>query len=359
MTCQDCQIIERCDPGPGRLYLAPFLSHTLKALHKHLQAQGYPVHNGIEGVLEIRLGNGDLQPLAQRLKDQLSEAEIRDCQAALLPEDQSFGIAHLPRTQSLHALLARACSGWLVDIIETESLLFHFQPIVHTRRPDQIFAYESLMRGQSPGEHSLIYPDRLLEQARAARLMFQLDRTARINAIRQATGHNIRCNIFINFNPTTIYDPAYCLQTTLNEVRRLGADPQRFVFEVVETEAVSDTAHLRRIVDFYREAGFRVALDDLGAGYASLNLLAELRPDFVKFDRAMVKGIDQDPFRQKVLAKLIEMAGELDIATIAEGVETRAEWDWLRGRRVDYVQGYLFARPATPPPAPEVPEDPR
>ncbi|SEQ33985.1 EAL domain, c-di-GMP-specific phosphodiesterase class I (or its enzymatically inactive variant) [Ectothiorhodospira magna] len=359
MTCQDCQVIERCDPGPGRLYLAPFLSHTLKALHKHLQARGHPVQHPSEGVLEIHLDSGDLQPLAQWLRDQLSEAEIRDCQAVLLAGDQPFGIAHLPRTQSLYALLARACGGWLMDIIETESLVFHFQPIVHTRRPDQVFAYESLMRGQIPGESALIYPDRLLEQARAARLLFQLDRVARINAIRQATGHDIRCNIFINFNPTTIYDPAYCLRTTLSEAHRLGADPTRFVFEVVETEAVSDTANLRRIVDFYREAGFRVALDDLGAGYASLNLLAELRPDFVKFDRAMVKGIDQDPFRQKVLTKLIEMAGELNIATIAEGVETRAEWDWLRGQQVDYVQGYLFARPATPPPAPEVPEDPR
>ncbi|MCG5501739.1 EAL domain-containing protein, partial [Ectothiorhodospira lacustris] len=356
MTCQDCQVIERCTPGPGRLYLAPFLSHTLKALHSHLQTRGYPVHNGTPGVLEVRLDDGDLQPLAHLLRDLMSEAEIRDCQAALLPRDQSFGIVHLPRTQTLHTLLARTCSDWLIDLIEAESLVFHFQPIVHTLRPDQVFAYESLMRGQLPGKNSLIYPDRLLEQARAARLMFQLDRVARINAIRQATGHDIRCNIFINFNPTTIYDPAYCLQTTLQEVRRLGADPDRFVFEVVETEAVSDTAHLRRIVDFYRGAGFRVALDDLGAGYASLNLLAELRPDFVKFDRAMVKGIDQDPFRQKVLAKLIEMAGELGIATIAEGVETRAEWDWLRGQQVNYVQGYLFARPATPPPAPEVPK---
>ncbi|EHQ52283.1 diguanylate phosphodiesterase [Ectothiorhodospira sp. PHS-1] len=359
MTCQDCQVIERRTPGPGRLYLAPFLSHTLKALHKHLQVRGYPVHNGIEGVLEIRLDEGDLLPLSHVLRDHLSEAEMVDCQAVLLPDDQSFSIAHLPRTKSLHALLARAGSDWLMDIIETESLIFHFQPIVHTQRPDQVFAYESLMRGQSPGESALIYPDRLLEQARAAHLLFQLDRVARINAIRQATEHDIRCNIFINFNPTTIYDPAYCLRTTLAEAQRLGADPGRFVFEVVETEAVSDTANLRRIVDFYREAGFRVALDDLGAGYSSLNLLTELRPDFVKFDRAMVNGVDQDPFRQKVLTKLIEMAGELDIATIAEGVETRAEWDWLRGRRVDYVQGYLFARPATPPPAPEVPEDPR
>ncbi|MBK1672786.1 diguanylate phosphodiesterase [Ectothiorhodospira shaposhnikovii] len=359
MTCQDCQVVERCTPGPGRLYLAPFLSHTLKKLLRHLQTRGYPVHNGIEGVLEVRLDDGDLQPLAYLLRDLMSETEIGDCQAVLLPRDQSFGITHLPRTQTLHSLLARACGGWLVDIIESESLLFHFQPIVHTRCPDQVFAYESLMRGQLPGENPLIYPVRLLDQARAARLMFQLDRVARINAIRQAIEHDIRCNIFINFNPSAIYDPAYCLQTTLNEIHRLGADPQRFVFEVVETEAVSDTAHLRRIVDFYRDAGFRVALDDLGAGYASLNLLTELRPDFVKFDRAMVKGIDQDPFRQKVLAKLIEMAGDLAISTIAEGVENRAEWDWLRGRRVDYVQGYLFARPATPPPAPEVPEDPR
>ncbi len=94
------------------------------------------------------------------------------------------------------------------------------------------------------------------------------------------------------------------------------------------------------------------ALDDLGSGYASLNLLAQLRPDYVKFDRELIRAIDRDPYKQKVVRKLIEMALELGIGTVAEGIERREEWLWLRDAGIEYAQRYWFARPASPPPVP-------
>jgi EAL domain-containing protein (putative c-di-GMP-specific phosphodiesterase class I) len=119
---------------------------------------------------------------------------------------------------------------------------------------------------------------------------------------------------------------------------------------VVESDAVSDTEHLLNIVKFYRQKGFRIALDDLGAGYGSLNLLTSLKPDFVKFDRELICGVDLDPYKQKVFVKLVEMAHELGIHTLAEGVETEGEYRWLAAQGVEYLQGYFFARPASPPP---------
>ncbi|MCG5515181.1 MULTISPECIES: EAL domain-containing protein [unclassified Ectothiorhodospira] len=356
MRCVDCQVIERSSQGPGSLFLAPFLSHTLKALKRQLNGLGVPARETHPGVLEVPVSTGGPGAMDATLRQHLSEAEIIDCRAVFLPEGEAFTLATLPHTQSLMTLLARAGSGWLADLIEAERFIFHFQPIVHCQDPAHIFAHEALVRGYlSDEDRSLVFPDRLFGQARASRMMFQLDRAARVNAIRQAVGHGFDGRVFINFNPTTIYDPTYCLKTTLDEVERLGADADRLVFEVVESEEVSDSGHLRRIVDFYREAGFQVALDDLGAGYASLNLLSELKPDFVKFDRALVSQVDQDAFKQKVLAKLIEMAHDLGITTIAEGVEEKAEWQWLKAHAVDYVQGYLFARPGSPPPRPVVP----
>ncbi|TVQ74238.1 MAG: EAL domain-containing protein [Chromatiaceae bacterium] len=356
MTCKDCQVIERSPQGPGSLFLAPFLSHTLKALQQQLSDQGIQAREVDAGVLQVPVPTGGPGAMDATLRRHLSEAEITDCRAVFLAEGEAFTLATLPHTQSLMTLLARAGSGWLADMIEAERFIFHFQPIVHCQDPGHIFAHESLVRGYlSDEDRTLIFPDRLFGQARASQMMFQLDRAARINAIRQAVGHGFDGRVFINFNPTTIYDPTYCLKTTLNEVERLGADANRLVFEVVESEEVSDSGHLRRIVDFYRSAGFQVALDDLGAGYASLNLLSELRPDYVKFDRALVSQVDQDIFKQKVLAKLIEMAHDLGIMTIAEGVEEKAEWQWLKAHAVDYVQGYLFARPGSPPPRPVVP----
>lgn len=108
--------------------------------------------------------------------------------------------------------------------------------------------------------------------------------------------------------------------------------------------------HLQRIVDFYREEGFQVALDDVGSGYSSLNILAQLQPDFVKLDIGLVRDVDHDKTKAIVARKLIETVQEMELATIAEGIERVEELDWLREVGADFAQGYLFARPNLPPP---------
>lgn len=180
--------------------------------------------------------------------------------------------------------------------------------------------------------------------------MFPLDRAARLRAIRGAVEAGLTGRIFINFNPTSVYDPAFCLRTTVAAIDRAGIEPGRVVFEIVE----SDESHpdLPRITRYYRDAGFGVALDDLGAGFGSLNLLTELKPDFVKLDMQLTRGVDLDPYKGAILLKPIEMAHKLGIETVAEGIETEAEYTWVRDHGVDYVQGYLIARPAYPPPSP-------
>lgn len=126
---------------------------------------------------------------------------------------------------------------------------------------------------------------------------------------------------------------------------------------MIETEELADSRDLVDILAQYRAAGFRVALDDLGAGYGSLTLLERLRPDLVKFDRDLITDIDNSPSKQAIVSGLVGMARELGIATVGEGVERRAEWEWLRGAGVDYVQGFFFARPANPPPRPSLPAE--
>lgn len=355
MACKDCQTIRRPEHGPGTLFLAPFLTHTHQTLFRRLREQGLGIETPAPGVLGVPVGEEGIRTAGDLLTRLLNEAEVEGCRAVFLPRGEAFGIAQLMDTQPLSTLLARLSSDWLVDLIDEERLVFHYQPIVPIDNPGEPFAYEALMRGRLP-DGEWVYPDRLLAQARASELTFHLDRAARINAIRQAVDHGIRTPVFINFNPTTIYEPSFCLQTTVKETERVGADPTQFVFEVVESEHVGDVPHLLDIINYYRNCGFRVALDDLGAGYASLNLLAKLKPDFVKFDRELVSGVHGDSFKQKVLGKLSEMARDLGIRTIAEGVEAVQEWHWLRDNGVDYVQGYLFARPAAPPPLPVVPE---
>ena len=98
-----------------------------------------------------------------------------------------------------------------------------------------------------------------------------------------------------------------------------------------------------------------MALDDVGAGYNSLTLLTRLRPDFVKLDMELTRGVDRDRYKARVVGKLLEMARDIGARTVVEGVETDGEWVWARAHGADFVQGYLFARPATPPPVPVVP----
>lgn len=159
-------------------------------------------------------------------------------------------------------------------------------------------------------------------------------------------------HVFINFNPASIYDPTFCLRSTVLAIKNSSLEPDQVVFEVVESTDVPDPAHLLNILAYYREAGLRVALDDLGAGFGSLNMMARLRPDFIKLDMALVRDVDSDPFRATMVRKLLEAAHELGVRTVAEGVETEGEWSWLRDNGADLMQGYLIAAPGTPPPLP-------
>ena len=234
-------------------------------------------------------------------------------------------------------------------MIDRDAFYMDFQPIVPATAPTEVFAYECLLRGRN-AEGVVVPPGLIFSTARETELLFQVDRAARLTAIRSAKAHGVTTPIFINFNPTSVYDPNFCLRTTVQAIQEAGIAPEHIVFEVVESDAVHDPEHLPRIVRFYRQQGFRIALDDLGAGYGSLNLLSNLQPDFVKFDRELVHSIDIDPYKQKVLGKLVEMARELGVHTLGEGVETPGEYRWLAAQGVAYMQGYFFARPANPPP---------
>ena len=125
---------------------------------------------------------------------------------------------------------------------------------------------------------------------------------------------------------------------------------EQVVFEIVESERIPAIKHLQRIVEFYREKGFGVALDDVGSGFSSLQMLMSLRPDFVKLDMGLTRDVHQDKSKAVVTRKLIETVQELELKSIAEGIECEGERDWVEEHGADFLQGYFFARPATPPP---------
>ncbi len=283
---------------------------------------------------------------------QLESFERDNIQALFVP-NSAAGAPTALRPSDLAKL--RPLSVWcgqnqavqLREVLQERRLIVHFQPIVRLC-DGSVYAHEALIRGKR-SDGTLIPPNVLFTQARQADLLFPLDRAARETIIETAARLGYRGRLFINFLPSAIYVPQTCLATTFAVAQRCGYDPSQLVFEVVETESIQDIAHLRHILDHYRAKGFQTALDDVGSGYSSLNLLASLAPNYVKLDRELISNIPQEPLKQAIVGALVAMAKQAGILTLAEGVETEAERDFVQAAGVDLAQGYFFARPAPEP----------
>lgn len=348
-ACERCELLPAAPPDAGVLYLWPPLGHTRPRLADALRASGAVLEDGPAPQPLVVRCDSRLGAHVAAAARAVTRAERLDCLALALPHAGAPSLAELGRMRTLEALAAQSAGQALVALLRDGQLFSHFQPIV-ALASREVFGHEALLRVRGGGEKSGA-PGPMLAVARAAGLLFHLDRAARLSAIEGAIAHGLSGRLFINFSPAAIYDPQFCLRTTVAAIERGGLDPARIVFEVTESEHVSDPDHLVGILDYYRQRGFQVALDDLGAGYSSLNLLARVRPDFVKLDMELIRGVDHDPFKARLAGDLIRTAAGLGIKTVAEGIETRGEWEFVSAHGADYAQGFYLARPGAPPPA--------
>jgi EAL domain-containing protein (putative c-di-GMP-specific phosphodiesterase class I) len=214
-----------------------------------------------------------------------------------------------------------------------------FQPIVDLWER-RIVAHEALVRGVS-GESAAS----VLSQVTPGNV-YAFDQACRVKAIELASRLGMDTQLNINFLPNAVYEPRACIRATLEAAARTGFDTRRLTFEIVESEAIADQAHLMRIVSEYRQQGFLIALDDFATGYSSLARLAALRPDIVKIDRDLVQGCDRDRTRLTIIASILALGEQLGIKVVLEGVETADEKQALRDVGARYLQGFHFARPS-------------
>ncbi len=215
-----------------------------------------------------------------------------------------------------------------------------FQPILDVVE-DRIWGYEALVRGTDGGGAASV----LSAVTDANRYVF--DQACRVKAIELAGAGALEpgTRLSINFMPNAVYEPRACIRATLGAAARTGFDPKRLMFEFTENERMSDAGHVANIVSEYRRMGFTTALDDFGAGFAGLGLLAKFQPDLIKIDMDLLRGIDGSPARQAIVTGIVGIAGSLGITVLAEGVETAAELSCLRSAGIALFQGYFFARP--------------
>ncbi|MGF7050204.1 EAL domain-containing protein (putative c-di-GMP-specific phosphodiesterase class I) [Paenibacillus sp. DS2015] len=235
----------------------------------------------------------------------------------------------------------------VVDIIRKEQFSNHMQPIVD--REERIVGFEFLLRPAVGGV--AFQPSNLFEVAHETGLHSFLDRAARISAIETSAKWLPRgYKRFINFLPSSIYNPEYCLTHTFETINRLNLDPKDFVFEVVETEKIDNLPHLLEIFNVYRRNGMKVALDDVGAGYSTLELMNTLEPDYVKIDRSIIDHCGKDPVKQYEILRIIEGASHFNGLVLAEGIERYEDFEFCREAGVEFAQGYFFGKPADRPP---------
>ena len=214
-----------------------------------------------------------------------------------------------------------------------------FQPIVDAGRR-RVYAQEALARGPQGQPAGEVFRH-VNEDNRYA-----FDQACRVKAIQQAAELQVDSYISINFMPNAVYRPELCIRTTIEAAETYGFPIRQIIFEFTENEYITDLSHVREIVRHYKERGFLTALDDFGAGYAGLNLLADIGTDLIKLDMALVRGINADRRRQAVVRAVMSLCHELGTQVIAEGIETREEYLALRDLGVELFQGYYFARPA-------------
>lgn len=151
--------------------------------------------------------------------------------------------------------------------------------------------------------------------------------------------------LFINIHPNVLLDKNYHSGETRALLEKLNISPEQVVFELTERSAVGDFEEFARVLSHYRSQGYRIAVDDVGSGYNSLKTLIYLKPEFIKLDRSLIQNIDQHKAQQQLLTVILNYAIESGTKVIAEGIETRAEYEFIQSVGVHYAQGYAIGRP--------------
>ena len=220
-----------------------------------------------------------------------------------------------------------------------KAITMAFQPIVDVSSRT-VFAHEALVRGVDGASAQEVL------DAVDADNRYAFDQACRIKALECASDAQLPALVSINFLPNAVYNPEHCLRATLAAAERVSWPLSRIVFEVTEHEEIADHRHLLSILQTYRARGFRTAIDDFGAGYAGLNLLADFQPDLLKLDIGLIRGIDADRVRQRIVTHMVRLCEDIGVQVIAEGVENAGESAALADIGISLQQGFLFARPA-------------
>ncbi len=230
----------------------------------------------------------------------------------------------------------------LQDAIARRDISPVFQPVFDLQTGEMI-GIEALSRGPRGSEFES--GETLFSLAERTELLVPLERVCRQRSLEAAANSSPDRQIFINLSPAAASDPEFLGPLFLEQVAACGLAPHRIVLEITERTYAVYEGLFREVLSRFRQQNFRIAVDDVGTGYSNLTSLAEIEPDYLKFDNVFVRGIDRRRTKQDLLEALMSFARKMKTKVIAEGIETREELKVLQSLGVPYGQGFLLARP--------------
>ncbi len=377
----------------GLIYVDPSGGGHLEAIHGW-QAYDRLVREVAEGLRQSRLGSSDdgvlavvgvrgdefvmftrlasvdrLEPLRQAVAEEVGSflEERPESSFRVTPQTAAVELEIQPDVRierSLYQGLHRArelCRqeqqrrrsdrlNELDRILGERDVVVRYQPIVDLAS-GRIHGFEAL--SMAPSESLFETPDMLFSFAEDTGRILDLDRVCRLEAMDRARplltagADATGSKIFLNCSAQVFHDTSL-LADLLDAVKTPPLGPETVVLEVTERVAITEWEIFRESLGCLRQAGIQVAIDDMGSGYSSLQAVAEIEPDYLKFDLTLVSGIHASPIKREMLATLVTLARRIGAKPIAEGIEEREELAAVQLLGVDYGQGFLFARPALP-----------
>lgn len=236
-------------------------------------------------------------------------------------------------------------------LLEGKKFEIKYQPIV-SLSTGTVLGWEALTRG--PGDSHFRSPQVIFNFAAEVNLLYPVERVCRYLAIKNLGDIGRDEKVFLNINPLTISDPNFVKGETINTIRQSGLSQRNIVFEITEQADLRAMPNFKRTLGHYRGQGYLVAIDDAGAGFSSLQAIAQVRPDYIKIDMSLVRGVDSDPVKKAMMETFTAFAEKIGSFIIAEGIETESELRTLIKMGVHYGQGYYLGRPSYPKKHPEI-----
>jgi diguanylate cyclase (GGDEF)-like protein len=310
-----------------------FADRLLNAFQPVFMLEHGPISAGVSvGIARSRCDGDTLQRLVRRADLALQAAKKAGRQTFRLfaPEMEAFLQARRDLTEDLrHA-------------IDGNQFHLAYQPLV-SLETGALAGFEALLRWTHP-RRGAISPDEFIPLAEETGLIGMLGDWVLTEACREASGWPPGISVSVNLSPVQLRKPGFALDV-IRTLGRFDMSPGRLKLEVTETALLADERMSRETLTTLKQLGVEISLDDFGTGYSSLNHLRLMPLHRIKIDRSFIADLDGDNGAAAIVAAVLSLARDLKLETVAEGIETQAQRDWLRAHGCDGGQGYLFGRP--------------